>query len=316
MPGPRRSESSKRNSARRHRGPRIDLAPLRQPSGKIITGSPSAATSISTAPPAIPSSLSGLRAPERSGSILKSIGGLVFRGSGSVQCEGQCPLLDRLLTALEGDEPDGVSIALMVRARPWMATGPRPQVLVVVAQMPHRSVIWCGSGSVVCDEVIRPSGSRILARGIPLRDRVLGAGHPPSAAIADRTPSRLAQVHKLARDRGAALRERGVTVDFAPVVDVTTQPDDDVIGDRSFGSDAAAVSRYAGAFAAGARGERRAAGRQALPRARPRDRRLARESGQLRHRSPSCARSTSSRTASCCAPRRPPSWSGTCPSPA
>ncbi|MPZ80031.1 MAG: glycoside hydrolase family 3 protein [Actinophytocola sp.] len=58
-------------------------------------------------------------------------------------------------------------------------------------------------------------------------------------------------VHALARDRGAALRARGVTIDFAPVVDVTEQPDDDVIGDRSFGSDPAVVTRYAGAFAQG-----------------------------------------------------------------
>ncbi len=75
-------------------------------------------------------------------------------------------------------------------------------------------------------------------------------GDVPSARVMAKTMT-VAQVHKLARDRGAALRERGVTVDFAPVVDVTTQPDDDVIGDRSFGSDAAAVSRYAGAFAQG-----------------------------------------------------------------
>jgi beta-N-acetylhexosaminidase len=75
-------------------------------------------------------------------------------------------------------------------------------------------------------------------------------GAVPSARVMARTMT-VAQVHKLARDRGAALRARGVTVDFAPVVDVTTQPDDDVIGDRSFGADAAAVTRYAGAFAQG-----------------------------------------------------------------
>ncbi|MGH3762696.1 glycoside hydrolase family 3 N-terminal domain-containing protein [Actinophytocola sp.] len=63
----------------------------------------------------------------------------------------------------------------------------------------------------------------------------------------------VAEVHKLARDRGAALHARGVTVDFAPVVDVTTQRDDDVIGDRAFGSDPAVVTRYAGAFARGLR---------------------------------------------------------------
>ena len=33
------------------------------------------------------------------------------------------------------------------------------------------------------------------------------------------------------------MRELGITIDFAPVVDVTDAPDDTVIGDRSFGSD-------------------------------------------------------------------------------
>lgn len=58
-------------------------------------------------------------------------------------------------------------------------------------------------------------------------------------------------VQALARTRGAALRARGVTIDLAPVVDVTGQPDDGVIGDRSFGSDPAVVTRYASAFARG-----------------------------------------------------------------
>ncbi|MGH3880252.1 MAG: glycoside hydrolase family 3 N-terminal domain-containing protein [Actinophytocola sp.] len=75
-------------------------------------------------------------------------------------------------------------------------------------------------------------------------------GDVPSAREMARTMS-VAEVHRLARERGAALRERGVTIDFAPVVDVTTQPDEDVIGDRSFGADPAVVSKYAAAFAQG-----------------------------------------------------------------
>ena len=77
-------------------------------------------------------------------------------------------------------------------------------------------------------------------------------GDVPSARQMTKSMS-VAQVHKLARDRGKALHDRGVTVDFAPVVDVTGQPDDDVIGDRSFSADAATVGRYAGAFARGCR---------------------------------------------------------------
>ena len=75
-------------------------------------------------------------------------------------------------------------------------------------------------------------------------------GDVPSARVMAESMT-VAQVHKLARERGKALHDRGVTVDFAPVVDVTTQPDDGVIGDRSFGADAATVARYAGAFAQG-----------------------------------------------------------------
>ena len=42
------------------------------------------------------------------------------------------------------------------------------------------------------------------------------------------------------------MKQLGITVDFAPVVDVTDAPDDTVIGDRSFGSNAETVTTYAG----------------------------------------------------------------------
>src|ERR1700733_10128114 len=53
----------------------------------------------------------------------------------------------------------------------------------------------------------------------------------------------LAQMHTpdegygMALDRGHRVRGLGVTVDFAPDVDVTEAPDDTVIGDRSFSPD-------------------------------------------------------------------------------
>jgi beta-N-acetylhexosaminidase len=62
-----------------------------------------------------------------------------------------------------------------------------------------------------------------------------------------------AEVHGIAVDRGRRMRGLGITIDFAPVVDVTDAPDDTVIGDRSFGSDPAAVAQYAGAYAQGLR---------------------------------------------------------------
>jgi beta-N-acetylhexosaminidase len=62
-----------------------------------------------------------------------------------------------------------------------------------------------------------------------------------------------AQVHDIAFDRGQKMHGLGITVDFAPVADVTTESDDEVIGDRSFGSDPATVTDYAGAYAQGLR---------------------------------------------------------------
>lgn len=61
------------------------------------------------------------------------------------------------------------------------------------------------------------------------------------------------QTYQLALDRGRKMRRLGITIDFAPVVDVTDAPDDTVIGDRSFSDNPAAVTRYAGAYARGLR---------------------------------------------------------------
>ncbi|MFQ6393435.1 glycoside hydrolase family 3 N-terminal domain-containing protein [Nocardia sp. KC 131] len=56
------------------------------------------------------------------------------------------------------------------------------------------------------------------------------------------------QFHDATLTRGKALKDLGVTVDFAPDVDVSSQPDDSVIGDRSFSDDPAVVTRYADAY--------------------------------------------------------------------
>src|SRR6202000_328447 len=53
--------------------------------------------------------------------------------------------------------------------------------------------------------------------------------------------------------RGKKMHDLGITVDFAPVVDVSDEPDDSVIGDRSFSNDPAVVTDYAGAYARGLR---------------------------------------------------------------
>lgn len=50
---------------------------------------------------------------------------------------------------------------------------------------------------------------------------------------------------------GAQLRALGIHVDFAPVLDVDTNPANPIIGDRAFGRTPEAVIRHAGAFARG-----------------------------------------------------------------
>ncbi|VVJ18942.1 beta-glycosyl hydrolase [Amycolatopsis camponoti] len=77
-------------------------------------------------------------------------------------------------------------------------------------------------------------------------------GELPSArAVAATSTPR--QVHDLGVRRAHALRARGVTVDYAPVLDVSEQPDHAVIGDRSYSADPRTVTTYAYAFAAGLR---------------------------------------------------------------
>jgi beta-N-acetylhexosaminidase len=74
---------------------------------------------------------------------------------------------------------------------------------------------------------------------------------PSARALAQtHTPD---EVYAIARDRGRRMRGLGITIDFAQVVDVTSAPDDTVIGDRSFSSDPAVVTQYAGAYARGLR---------------------------------------------------------------
>jgi beta-N-acetylhexosaminidase len=79
---------------------------------------------------------------------------------------------------------------------------------------------------------------------------IIGTQPSPRVLARTQTPE---QVYQIALQRGQAMKKLGVTVDFAPVVDVTEESDDEVIGDRSFGSDPATVTDYAGAYARGLR---------------------------------------------------------------
>ncbi|WP_098441860.1 glycoside hydrolase family 3 N-terminal domain-containing protein [Bacillus sp. es.034] len=48
--------------------------------------------------------------------------------------------------------------------------------------------------------------------------------------------------------RGKELKEFGFNLDFSPVLDVNSNPDDPVIGNRSFGRNPATVKSYLGGF--------------------------------------------------------------------
>lgn len=76
-------------------------------------------------------------------------------------------------------------------------------------------------------------------------------GSMPSAREMGKMP--VEDVRRIAEERGRQLKAIGITVDFAPVLDVGSQPDDAVIGDRSFSPDPQVVVSRAGAFAAGLR---------------------------------------------------------------
>jgi beta-N-acetylhexosaminidase len=77
-------------------------------------------------------------------------------------------------------------------------------------------------------------------------------GPAPSARVLAKTHTP-DEVYGMALDRGHRMRGLGITIDFAPDVDVTDAPDDTVIGDRSFSSDPAKVTEYAAAYARGLR---------------------------------------------------------------
>ncbi|MFN8053669.1 MAG: glycoside hydrolase family 3 N-terminal domain-containing protein [Acidimicrobiales bacterium] len=61
------------------------------------------------------------------------------------------------------------------------------------------------------------------------------------------------QIREVARARGVTLRNLGINVDFAPVVDLSAALPGLIIGDRSYSPSAAVVETDAGAFAEGLR---------------------------------------------------------------
>ncbi len=75
---------------------------------------------------------------------------------------------------------------------------------------------------------------------------------PGNAAIGKSKDLRLAEA--VARVIGRELKNAGINTDFAPVVDVHSNPRNPIIGPRSFGSDPAFVSKMGTAFIKGLQG--------------------------------------------------------------
>jgi beta-N-acetylhexosaminidase len=90
---------------------------------------------------------------------------------------------------------------------------------------------------------IDQEGGRVARLGPPV------VRLPPMRALARTGDESL--VRDAAKHLGLQLRAFGFTMDFAPVLDVDTNPDNPVIGDRSFGSTADEVIRFGLAFARG-----------------------------------------------------------------
>ena len=101
-------------------------------------------------------------------------------------------------------------------------------------------------------EIGRPFAVSIDAEGgrVQRQPALFGSVPSPREMAATMKPE---QVTGVARDLGTKLRERGITMDFAPVLDVDGGSANGAIGDRSFSGDPVVAATYATAFAQGLR---------------------------------------------------------------
>jgi beta-N-acetylhexosaminidase len=80
-------------------------------------------------------------------------------------------------------------------------------------------------------------------------EAAVGSSYPSHLALG--TVDDVGLTRSVARAIGTDLRGVGINLDFAPVADVNTNPDNPVIGVRSFGADPELVSRHVAAFVEG-----------------------------------------------------------------
>ncbi len=90
-------------------------------------------------------------------------------------------------------------------------------------------------------------GTGNMARGIG--SRVLAGGHDLTVVGKD-----AGRAEAVAADIGAQLAAAGITLNYAPTADVNSNPDNPVIGVRSFGADPDLVARHTAAWVRGLQG--------------------------------------------------------------
>lgn len=98
-----------------------------------------------------------------------------------------------------------------------------------------------GKGLIIA---VDQEGGRVARLGKPF------TGIPPMYEVGQ-MPDAEAKAREIGTTLGRELREVGINMDFAPVLDVATNAFNPVIGDRSFSSDAKTVAKLGAAFIEG-----------------------------------------------------------------
>ncbi|MFT3901293.1 MAG: glycoside hydrolase family 3 N-terminal domain-containing protein [Gordonia sp. (in: high G+C Gram-positive bacteria)] len=122
---------------------------------------------------------------------------------------------------------------------------------IFVGSWTEKSILTSGAAKSLSSGKVPTMVSVDMEGGRVSRLKSIGIDLPPARELASTKSA--TQVRQLAYDVGVKMRNLGVTVDFAPDIDVSDQPADSVIGDRSYSADPITVARYGRAFAAGLR---------------------------------------------------------------
>lgn len=122
---------------------------------------------------------------------------------------------------------------------------------IFVGSWTDKSILTSGAAKTLSSGRVPTMVSVDQEGGRVSRLKTLGIDFPPARELAKtKSPS---AVRQMAFEAGKRMKAMGITVDFAPDIDVSDQPADSVIGDRSFSDDPATVAQYGRVFAAGLR---------------------------------------------------------------